>query len=109
MINADRYIHVMMEETDEQKALKLWKQFLESLTIEWMIENNTGMKIGYINQWSLSVYCYQFEITWDGMMYTFSSPDHLGSDDLLSVEVDRSLFKCLPVGVMNDFVRVVEL
>lgn len=98
-----------MKAVEEFNMLKGWKEFFNNLTVEWMLENNTGMEIGHINRWRLSVYCYQFEITWDDTMYTFSSPDHLGSDDLLSVEADRSLFKYVPVDAMNDFVRVVEL
>lgn len=102
-----------MKATDEQKALKMWKQFFDGLTVEWMIENNDGVKDTeysvYFTRGELRVYCYLFEITWGDKVYTFSSPDHLGADDLLSVEEDRVLFKYIPVDVMTDFIRVLEL
>lgn len=72
-------------------------------------ENHMGTKIGTRANNRL-VYTYDdiLLIVWNNITFYFDPPTW-SSNVKLSPSEDRSLFKCLPVDVMDDFVRVVEL
>lgn len=105
-----------MKTVEEQKAFKMWKQFVDGLTVCWMVDN---LMMGDSTFEKDSFYTFStsgvFVIVWGNKWYQFKIPPHLkitnhqlGVRGLTSVE-DVKLFKCLPIEVVEDFIKVVEL
>lgn len=105
MNNADRYTNVM---TGESEIFEKWKDFVESLTVDWLIENYRGTtRMRRVDRY---VYTYNdvFIIFWNDITLYFNPPTW-SSSVTLSTKGDIELFKYVPTEVMNDFVRVNEL
>lgn len=105
-----------MKTIEEQKAFKMWKQFVENLTVEWMVDNllRSGSTFGKDSFYTFSA-SGVFDIVWGNKWYQFKIPPHLKITNhppecrgLTSTE-DLKLFKCLPNGVVEDFIKVLEL
>lgn len=105
-----------MKTTDEQKAFDMWKQFVGNLTVEWLVDNvvRSAHTFGEDSFYTFSA-SGVFDIIWGSKWYSFKIPPHLRITKrqldfrgLTSVE-DVKLFKYLPIEVVEDFIKVVEL
>lgn len=94
----------------DNKIFEKWKEFFEGLTVEWLVENHVGTKIGTHPNDDILVYMCNdiLIIVWDKITFYFDRPTRT-SNVRLSPMGYTQLYKYLPVDVMKDFVRVVEL
>lgn len=87
-----------------------WKQFLENITVEWLISNYSeknehGYDEGILNQ--ISTRDYDWMVYYgSAVCYHFNTPSDLRK---LSFVEDESLIGHLPLDAWEGFIRVMEL
>ena len=96
--------------TNNQRTHEKWKQFLENITVEWLISNYTKKYEyfyveGIMNQISTRDYDWMVYCG-SAVSYHFSTPSDLRK---LSFVEDESLIGHLPLDAWEDFIRVIEL
>ena len=104
-MNSTVRYNVMLEESE---IFEKWKDFVENLTVDWLIENYRGTtRMRRVDRY-VYTYDHVFIIFWNDITLYFNPPTWPSSDKL-SIKGDSELFKYVPIDVMNDFVRVIEL
>lgn len=99
----------VMKEMEESEEFEEWKQFFEGLNMEWLLENHMGTKSGTRPNDRI-VYAYDgiLLIVWNNITLYFDPPTWASTVKLSPIGY-RELFKYVPIDVMNDFVKVLEL
>lgn len=89
---------------------EMWKQFFESLTVTWLVDNYqyTKRETTLVSR-RLYTYWESLIISWGDDAFYFNPPMLSSSVPILGAQEDIRLADCLPVAVINDFIRVIEL
>ena len=93
------------------EEIERWEEFISSLTVEWLLDNTVYQGPSIVRD-GIFTHSEEFSIMWEGQRFTCTNPPQLrygAQVFMLSSNQEMSLSKCLPVDVMNDFVRMVEL
>lgn len=92
---------------NNQRTHEKWEEFLENVTVEWLVENFITGRLGnHYPSHYIGTRVVDFIICLDGNPCLFTTPFHLLEYKLV---YNTGLIDHLPRGVWKEFIRVMEL